>query len=211
MIEPDRIVESSERFDVIIAATTSPDVVLDAQTVVAIQAARRGRPLCIVDLAVPRDVDPLAAAVAGVRLIDIDEVGQRARRVAPRPADAVSAAEQVIAVELSRTTRVLAQRDASAPAIAALTARAEQIRAREVERTLARLPDLGAEARERIEALSLSLVRKLLHGPVTHLRESADDPTAALLLREAFGLDDLEIEARRAEIGAGEERAGTRR
>ena len=81
------------------------------------------------------------------------------------------------------------QRDAADPTIRALVERAEEIRKREVARTLARLPDPDAATVERIDRLSRSLVRKLLHAPITHLRDSGGDPGVALRLRQAFDLD----------------------
>jgi glutamyl-tRNA reductase len=92
--------------------------------------------------------------------------------------------------EVERTLEVLGQRDASDPTIRALLARAETIRRHEVERTLARLPGGDVELADRIDKLSRSLVRKLLHSPITHLRGAAEDPGVVLTLREAFGLDD---------------------
>src|SRR5207249_10526076 len=102
---------------------------------------------------------------------------------------ALAAAEQIVEVELGRTVKVLEQRDASAPAISALTRRAEEMRRRELEKTLARVPELDAATRERVDALTRSLVRKLPHEPVAYLRDSVDDRSVALLLREAFGLE----------------------
>src|SRR5438552_365412 len=183
------LAEAAERFDVVIASTGSSGIVLDEAMVAAVQARRGQRPLCLVDLAVPRDVDAAAGVVAGVTLIDIDEVGRRLEARNRQRGAALAAAEQIVEVELGRTVKVLEQRDASAPAISALTRRAEEMRRRELEQTLARVPELDAAARERIDDLTQSLVRKLLHEPVAYLRDSVDDPSVALLLREAFGLD----------------------
>ena len=205
------LAQAAERFDVVIASTGSSGVVLDAAMVAAIQARRGRRPLCLVDLAVPRDVEPAAGVLPGVTLIDIDEVGRGLEARNRQRGAALAAAEQIVEVELGRTVKVLEQRDASAPAISALTRRAEEMRRRELEKTLARVPELDAAARERIDALTQSLVRKLLHEPVAYLRDSAEDPSVALLLREAFGLDDLEIEASAAAVTAGEEPAGSGR
>jgi glutamyl-tRNA reductase len=125
-----------------------------------------------------------------VTLIDIDELGRRVGGGIHDHRAAVAAAEAVVAEEVQRTLAVLSQRDASDPTIRALLARAETIRRQEVERTLARLPAAEAEVAERIDKLSRSLVRKLLHSPITHLRAAAEDPGVVLTLREAFGLDE---------------------
>jgi glutamyl-tRNA reductase len=186
------VIGSADSIDVVICSTSSDDLVLDAAFVSRLQDRRAGRQLCIVDIAVPRDVDPACASVPGVELIDIDELGRHLARHLTVRVEAVPAAEQIVEDELRRTMTVIGQRDAAGPTIAALLRRAEAVRRREVERTLARAPELDVAARERIDVLTQSLVRKLLHGPVTHLREAADDPSVALVLRQAFDLDDAE-------------------
>jgi glutamyl-tRNA reductase len=193
----EQLVDEAVAIDAIIASTASGETVLDAATVAAMQDRRGGRPLCIVDLAVPRDVEPAVAELPSVTLIDIDQLGGSLDEHLASRREAIPAAEAIIEVELRRTLEVLGQRDAAGPAITALTHRAEVLRQREVERTLGRMPGLDAEGRERIDALTQSLVRKLLHDPIKMLRESVDDPAIALVLRQAFGLDDIEIEAGR--------------
>jgi glutamyl-tRNA reductase len=176
--------------DLVVTATTSPGPVLDRALCAAVQERRSGRPLCLIDMAVPRDVDPEVAGLPGITLIDIDELGRRIGGGLGEHATAVAEASALVSEEVERTLAVLSQRDASTPTIRALLERAEAIRRREVERTLARLPAGQPDVAERIDKLSRSLVRKLLHAPVTHLRTAAEDPGAVLRLREAFGLDD---------------------
>jgi len=176
--------------DLVVTATTSELPVVDRALCAAIQEERGGRPLCLIDMAVPRDIAPDVADIPGVTLIDIDELGRRIGDGIHDHRAAVAAAEALVTEEVQRTLAVLSQRDASDPTIRALLARAETIRRHEVERTLARLPAGEAEVAERIDKLSRSLVRKLLHSPITHLRAAAEDPGVVLTLREAFGLDE---------------------
>lgn len=185
----DRIDEVAEHVDFVLASTSSADVVLDVATVQRMQHARMHRPLCIVDIAMPRDVDAAAAEVPGVTLVDIDALGERLN-TGPLPhVRAAARAEQIIASELEIAMRALEERDVVTPTIAALLARAERVRRQEVERTLTRLPGLDETARERVEAMTKSMVRKLLHAPIAHLRETKDDPAVALTVREAFDLE----------------------
>ncbi len=179
--------EVADEVDVIIASTDSATTVLDAFAIEALQRRRARRPLCIVDMAVPRDIDPAAADVPGVTLIDIDELGRRAGARLDQRRETVPAAEEIIDVELDKTVTVIGQRDTAGPTIAALVDWAERLRAEEVERTFGRAP-IDDATRERVEALTRSMVRKLLHGPVTRLRE-AGDPETTLAIREAFRLD----------------------
>src|ERR1039457_6717274 len=176
--------------DLVVTATSSALPVIDRALCLAVQEGRGGRPLCLIDMAVPRDIAPDVAGLPGVTLIDIDELGRRIGDGIHDHHAAVAAAEALVTEEVQRTLVVLSQRDASDPTIRALLARAETIRRQEVERTLARLPDGDAELAERIDKLSRSLVRKLLHSPITHLRAAAEDPGVVLTLREAFGLDE---------------------
>jgi glutamyl-tRNA reductase len=185
----DSLVDHATNFDVIVCSTTSGGPVLDPALVELVQERRGHRPLCIVDIAVPRDVDPACAAVAGVTLIDIEELGRRLEGHLRARNRHVPAADALLEQELHRTATVIGERDAAGPTITALIRHAEALRRREVERTLGRAPRLDAETRERVDVLTQSLVRKLLHGPISHLRRTAADPGVALVLRDAFDLD----------------------
>jgi glutamyl-tRNA reductase len=182
--------------DLVICSTSSSRPVLTAADVERAQDARRCRPLCIVDIAVPRDVEPAAATVAGVSLVDLDVLGGRVESNLERRRAELPAAERIVAVELARTIAVVGERDAAGPTIAALARQAEAVRRREVERTAARLGLGDGEGRRQLDALTRSLVRKLLHAPITHIKDNLDDPGVALALREAFALDDPEPVAR---------------
>jgi len=182
------IEEVADDVDVIIASTDSATVVLDATRVEALQRRRAHRPLCIVDLAVPRDIDAAAAAVPGVTLIDIDELGRRVATKLDERRETIPAAEEIIDGELERTVTVIGQRDTTGPTIAALVEWAETLRAQEVARTFGARNDIDDETRARVDMLTRSMVRKLLHGPVTRLRE-AGDPATTVAIREAFRLD----------------------
>lgn len=175
--------------DLILCCTDSPTPVLTVRDVVAIQERRAHRPLGIVDIAVPRDVDPAAATVAGVTLADVDSVGGRIGDVRGRRLVALAEATAIVEAEVAHAVAVVGQRDMAGPTIGALVRQAEALRMREVERTLARMPEADAATVDRIQQLTRSLVGKLLHPPISHLREFADDPAVALTLRDAFDLD----------------------
>ena len=103
--------EVARDVDVIIASTDSATTVLDAAAIDALQRQRKGRPLCIVDMAVPRDIDAAAAEVPGVTLIDIDELGRRAGVRLDERRETIPAVEQIIDTELDKTVTVIGQRD----------------------------------------------------------------------------------------------------
>jgi glutamyl-tRNA reductase len=185
----DNIDAAADEYDVVLCSTSSPVPVLTRADVSRLQELRGGRPLCIVDIAVPRDVDPAAVEVPGVTLVDLDGLGERVDGNLERRRRELPAAERIVDDELQRTVTVIGQRDAAGPTIAALTRRAEELRLREVERALQRVA-VDDALRTQVDVLTRSLVRKLLHGPIAHLKESADDPAIALTLREAFDLDE---------------------
>jgi glutamyl-tRNA reductase len=179
--------------DVVICATDSADVVLTATDVATMQERRGHRPLAIIDIAVPRDVDAEAAEVPGVTLIDVDAVGTRIADAGSSQRVALAEAAAIIETEVARAVAVVAERDTAGPTIGALVRQAEAVRRQEVERTLARMPGVDAATADRIQQLTRSIVSKLLHAPISHLREFADDPGVALTLRDAFDLDTPDL------------------
>jgi glutamyl-tRNA reductase len=150
-------------------------------------AGRNGRSLLLIDIAVPRDVDPAVADIPGVHLFDIDDIeavtknGFRERR---REAAGV---EDLIDEEVDSFLDWWRSLDV-VPVIAALRERAEAIRARELERTLKRLPELDDEAQERIKALTSAIVKKMLDRPITRLKDGADTGLYMEALQDLFGL-----------------------
>jgi glutamyl-tRNA reductase len=175
--------------DVIISCTNSPGTVLGAAEVAAMQARRGHRPLTIVDIAVPRDVEEAAGEIDGVTLVDVDALGGHVAGGAGGERGALAEATALIEAEVAHAITVVGERDTAGPTIAALVRHGEAVRRAEVERTLARLRGVDSVTAERIQQLTRSIVSKLLHAPISHLREFADDPGVALTLRDAFDLD----------------------
>jgi glutamyl-tRNA reductase len=188
--------------DVIVCCTNSPAQVLSGADVAALQLRRSHRPLGIVDIAVPRDVDPAAAAVAGVTLIDVDAVGSRIADLQGQRLAALAEASAIVEAEVAHAIAVIDERDTAGPTIGALVRQAEALRRREVERTLARMPGIDSVTAERIDQLTRSIVSKLLHAPISHLRDFADDPVVALTLRDAFELDAADPDSGQGEGSA---------
>ncbi|HEU0073155.1 MAG TPA: glutamyl-tRNA reductase [Dehalococcoidia bacterium] len=174
--------------DVLITATAAPETIISADDVAGAMASRAERPLLIVDIAVPRDVEGAARDVANVHLFDIDDLELAAEANLEARRREVGAVEQIVEAEAARFEVWLSQQKAT-PTIAALRRRAEATRKAELERTLARLGHLSDEDRRRIEAMSDALVRRLLHEPVTRLRQHGSERHVEAL-RELFGLDE---------------------
>jgi glutamyl-tRNA reductase len=184
----DAIEEIIGAVDIIVSSSSAPHHLLDAGRVMTFQERRSGRPLLIVDMAVPRDVDPSAAGVAGVHLLNIDDL----QRVAETNREAreafVPAAEEIVAEEVRATGHALDARE-SAPTVQALVSRVERLRDGVLERHLARVPATEVETREAMRDLADALTAKFLHGPIRALRESPDPTLEAAVINDAFDLD----------------------
>jgi len=161
--------------DLVISATRCPYPILHAEAV-----QPRTRPLVLVDIAVPRDLDPEIAKVEGCTLFDIDALGGG---LVGREED-VREAERIVAEEAERFGEWRRSRGA-VPAIAALRRHAEEIRAEELARAEPRLADLSERERKAVETLTAQIVNKLLHAPTVRAKESGSEP-----LRELFALRD---------------------
>jgi glutamyl-tRNA reductase len=146
-----------------------------------------GSRLLILDLAVPRDVEPEAAELDGVELFDIDHLqdvisANLSFREAHRPP-----AEQAVLQSVAELSEELEARGASS-VIAALVDRAEVVRQGELRRAIARMRPIDPTERAHLERLTQAIAAKLMHQPITFLRKHADDPERRRLLEEAFGL-----------------------
>jgi glutamyl-tRNA reductase len=151
---------------------------------------RRHRPLFLVDLAVPRDVDPDVSALDGVYAFDVDDIQKVIDQNQAARTAAAASAEVLISEEVGRYIRQRAVRE-QVPVLAQLRARAEQIRRAELERAMANLSaPLSPEQLKVIEAMTSAIVNKMLHQPTARLRAvEAGDSELAEAAAELFGLD----------------------
>ena len=163
--------------DLVVSATRCPYPILHAEAV-----QPRAKPLVLIDIAVPRDLDPAIGELEGCTLYDIDALGEG---LVGREED-VREAERIVAEETARFREWLRSRSA-APAIAALRRRAEEIRAEELARAEPRLAELSDRERKTVETLTSQIVNKLLHAPTVRAKESGSEP-----LRDLFALRDNE-------------------
>jgi glutamyl-tRNA reductase len=173
--------------DVLITATAAPGPIISEIDVAGALESRPHRPLLIVDIAVPRDVEAGARDLAGVHLFDIDDLQAAADANREARRRETGAVETIVDDEVGRFHTWLEGHRVQ-PTIAAMRQRAEAIRRAELARTLSRLTDLSDEDRRRIEAMSESLVNRLLHDPVTRLREGSNQHHIDAV-RELFDLD----------------------
>ncbi len=180
-----------ELADIVVSSTNSPHHIIERDGLELVMEAREGRPLLLVDLAVPRDVEAECREVTGVSVHDIDDVqGIAQRNAAGREAEA-RRAEHVIASELSRFERWLGSLEV-VPTVAALRQRADEVVARVLAENEGRWESLSDADRERIETMAHAIASRLLHEPTLRLKRSAaeeDEYLRVSVLRELFGLD----------------------
>ncbi len=186
------LIEALKAADVVVTSTGASHFVLDPGNVGEAMAARPDRPLFIVDIAVPRDVDPATAAILGVGLADVDALHDVVDDALERRRAAIPMVEEIITEHSERFARWYASRVA-VPVISSLVGKADEIRDSELERLFARCPELTDRERMLITGMSMTIVSKLLHGAITKLRDKAVDNrdealTQAQVLDELFDL-----------------------
>ena len=178
--------------DIVISSTAAPGFLVDRDRLAAVMAARHRRPLFLIDIAVPRNLDPAIADLEDCCLYDIDDLrgvvaanrGEREREVAQ--------AERIVGEEVARMSDWLAGL-AVVPTVAALRGSIEQIRQAEIARLDCRLARLPEAHRAEVEQLTQAIVNKILHVPTVRLKELAAEPDAYVYveaLRRLFDLGD---------------------
>lgn len=183
--------EQLEVADIVVSATNSPHHIVERDELEQVMESRGGRPLLLVDIAVPRDIEPACREIAGVSLHDIDDVQQIVERNASGREAEAQRAEPILAAEQDRFERWLASLEV-VPTIAALRERGDEVVRRVLAENEGRWESLGEEDRERLAAMAKAIVSRLLHEPTLRMKRSAGSDEAyayVSALRELFGLD----------------------
>ena len=182
----DQMPQALQTADIVIACTGSPGYVLSAKLIAAAMSARPHRPLFLMDIAVPRDIDPQAAALPNVSLSDLDHLETIAQAGRQAQTQQATIAEALAAEEALRFDQWRRQQD-SLPPVIELRRQADQIRRRELKRALKRLnPKLTQEEQASLDAMTKSIVNKLLHSPTVYLK-NRPSPAAHQTAQEIFG------------------------
>jgi glutamyl-tRNA reductase len=187
----DELPEALERADIVVAATASPHLLLEARELAAVMNARGNRPMLLIDLAVPRDIDGSCGQIGGVSLYDIDDlqaVVARNRRV--RHAEARKA-EGIIEEEIQHFATWLGSLEVL-PTLAALRSHGDEIAAGVVAENAGKWESASPRDLERVNLLAHAIVNRLLHDPTVRMKELRDDRVHArmALVRDLFGLAD---------------------
>jgi glutamyl-tRNA reductase len=169
----DNFREQLHRVDIVLSSTGAPDYVLFADKMKEVIKTRRHKPMFLIDIAVPRDIDPMVNRIDGVYLYDVDDLqGVVQANMKGREKEAAKA-EKIIEEEIIQFQRWLSTLEVK-PTIIALRQQLEAIRQAELQKTLASLSSLSDKERKAVEAMASAIVNKILHQPTNILKKSQD-------------------------------------
>lgn len=188
----DRFKEELPRADIVITSSGAPHYILGKAEVRRAVEARRNRPVFLIDIAVPRNIDPEVNQLENVFLYDIDDLQKVVDENLKARQQEAEGAEGIIAEEVDRMVSRLRSREAK-PTIIELQHQLETVRTAELERLAGKLTSLTPDQREAVEAITRGLINKIAHGPIAELRRQANEPNGLQsieIIRRIFRLDE---------------------
>ncbi|HUK15565.1 MAG TPA: glutamyl-tRNA reductase [Bryobacteraceae bacterium] len=191
-VEYTRFVSMLPEVDIVIASSGAPHYILRKDEMHRVIAARRNRPMFLIDIAVPRNIEPAVNDLDNVFLYDIDDLQEVVNANLRERMKEAEHAESLVAEEVDRMLARLKVAEV-APTIVGLQEQLEQIRAAELEKIRRRYGPFAAEQEEALEALTRGIVNKIAHGPISELRAQANQPEGAHVIaaiRKAFHLQE---------------------
>jgi len=192
IIQYDRFQQSLPEMDIVITSSGAPHYILRKEDMKRVIEARKNRPVFIIDIAVPRNVEPAVNELDNVFLYDIDDLQRVVNENLKGRLKMAEEAEQIVAEEVERMMSRLKAREI-APMIVSLQEQLEQVRVGEIERVRGKLGKLTPEQEEAINALTRGIVNKIAHGPISELRKQAAQPEGhhfVSVIRRVFRLGD---------------------
>lgn len=177
--------------DIVVTCTGAPHQILDVDLVTRVMAERTATPMVIIDIGVPRNVDPGVRSVANVHLQDIDDLNRTADAHRRQREQEIQQAERIVAEEVQRFAAWWREVDVR-PLVTALMNRAESVRSAQLGKTVRKLPPLSAEQMESLESMTKSIVTRLLQDPIDYLKSNGNGHHSDVLKR-AFHLDSEEL------------------
>ncbi len=190
VVDIDELPAALAAADVLFSSTGSPTVVLGRPQLTAAMADRPHRPLLIVDMGMPRDIDPAVGSIPGVTLLDLEDLQAFVEAGLDERRSEVVRVRAIVDDEVVRFQDAVAERQA-APLVTALRDRAEDLRRAELARFRGRLEGLDARQQEAVTALTRGLLAKVLHEPTVRLKESAGSARGERLAEAIQELFDL--------------------
>ena len=191
-VEYTRFVAMLPEVDILIASSGAPHYILHKDEMQRVIAARRNKPMFLIDIAVPRNIEPSVNEIDNVFLYDIDDLQEVVNANLRERLKAAERAEELVAEEVERTMARLKVAEVT-PTIIGLQEQLEQIRAGEIEKTRRKYGPFTPEQEQAIEAVTHGIVNKIAHGPISEIRNHAGHPEGAHVIaaiRKAFHLQD---------------------
>jgi glutamyl-tRNA reductase len=191
-VEYARFVSLLPEVDILIASSGAPHYIVHKEEMQRVIAARRNKPVFLIDIAVPRNIDPAVNDLENVFLYDIDDLQEVVNSNLRERMKEADHAEQIVLQEVERTINRLKLQEVT-PTIIGLQEQLEQIRLGEIEKARRKLGPLSESQEEAIEALTRGIVNKIAHGPISQLRQHAGHPDGEHVIaaiRRAFHLQD---------------------
>ena len=184
------LAEALLEVDVLLTSTGAPSVVVEQADLAPVMAARSGRALLIVDVAMPRDIDPAAGDLPGVTLLDLNDLRTFAEAGLGERRREIPQVRAIVTEEVARHAEHVTARRA-VPTVIALRERAEALRLAELEHYRSRLQDLDPRQRDAVEAVTRGILAKLLHDPTVRLKDAAGSTRGERLADALTELFDL--------------------
>ncbi len=175
VVEYENFVQAMPDVDIVIASSAAPQYVITRDQMRAVIGKRKNRPMFLIDIAVPRNIDPAVNDLANVFLYDIDDLDRVVQTNIKGRVEVAVEAEDIIREEVERMVLRLKSREVT-PTIVSLQEQLELWRTSEIERQRGKLGGLTEQQEEAIQAITRGLVNKIAHGPITELRRQAADP-----------------------------------
>jgi glutamyl-tRNA reductase len=186
-----KVPEALTTADVVFTSVATTHPIVEVPVLAAALAHReRDDPLLVVDLGVPRNVEPAAADLAGITLLDMDALRAAVEGALSGRQGELAHAQEIVADQLERY-RVAARARGAAPVVSSLRSRAEDIRRSELERHRSKLAELTEEQWSQVDAVTRSTVAKLLHEPTVAVKDAAGTPRGERLVEALRALFDL--------------------
>ncbi len=189
-VEYTRFQSMLHEMDIVIASSGAPHYILNREDMQRAIALRKNRPMFLIDIAVPRNIDPAVNDIEGVFLYDVDDLEGVVNANLRERGKQAEQAEAIVSHEVEQMMARLKIEEVT-PTIISLQEQLEVIRAAEVARTLRRMPALTPEQQQQIEVMTRSIINKIAHGPISELRRNAGQPEgnqAIELIRKVFHL-----------------------
>ena len=200
-----------KKTDIVISATHSPQYLLGHDQITKVMKGRKQKPIFFIDIADPRDIEPNVGDIENVYLYNIDDLQKVANENIKDRKKEAQRAETIVQDEVVKFVNWYRSLDVT-PTIVALRKKFEEIRKKELEKTLSLHPNLSDKEKKSLEALTSAIINKILHAPIALLKQTNEEAMADLYLdalHALFGLPEKSLETFLEKFGEGEEREET--